>query len=125
MLHIRVTLEIAGGMTEGLEILDREVAAQCECRVETRCAVSLGEDHTVSAGCLRVLRIDVHFFKIEVCQNVGDGEGSAGMTALCGVNRVNDADSDLTGNLTKLVFSLLVHKMTVTVFYNRAFHCDF
>ena len=47
------------------------------------------------------------------------------MTALCGVNRVNDADSDLTGNLTKLVFSLLVHKMTVTVFYNRAFHCDF
>ena len=39
--------------------------------------MALGADETVSSGHLRLLRIDVHFFKVQDCKRLNDGQAAA------------------------------------------------
>ena len=55
--------------------------------------------------------IHSQFFKIEIGKNICDRKRAAGMTAGCGINRVNNADANAARDLSKLIQSLLVHEL--------------
>ena len=64
MLHIRMSLKIGAQMTKCFQILFWKVSSLCKYRVKSRCCMSFGKDKTVTVCLLRILRIDVHLFKI-------------------------------------------------------------
>ena len=84
-------------MTQGRQILHREVASVRQSRVQARRCVSLGKDETVSVLHPGVLRIDIHFFKIKIRKNISCGQRAAGMSGLCSMNRCDDALADIIG----------------------------
>ena len=59
---------------------------RCQCSVKTRCAVAFGKDKTVSVRILRVLRVNVQFFEIEIGENIRSGKGTARMAGFGVVN---------------------------------------
>ena len=64
MLHIRMSLKIGAQMTKCFQILFWKISSLCKYRIESRCCMSFGKDKTVTVCLLRILRIDVHLFKI-------------------------------------------------------------
>ena len=71
MLHVRMSLQIAADMAQRQQVFLREVAAFRENRIQARSAVALGQNETVAVRILRIFRIDVHFFKIQIRKYVG------------------------------------------------------
>ena len=51
-------------MTKSLQIFFWEKASFCKCRVVSRCCVAFGKYKTVTISLLRILWINIHFFKI-------------------------------------------------------------
>jgi catechol 2,3-dioxygenase-like lactoylglutathione lyase family enzyme len=56
--HVRVPLEARVDRVEGVELVDREVAAQGQHGVQGDAGMALGEDEAVALGPVRALRID-------------------------------------------------------------------
>ncbi len=61
--------------------------------------MSLRENKAVSVRVLRVLRINVHFFKIQICENLSRGERSARMAGFCRVHSDDNAFADFIRRL--------------------------
>ena len=102
-LHIRVTLQHSADVAEFFQLIHREIAALCQCSVKTRCAVAFGKDKTVSVRILRVLRVNVQFFEIEIGENIRSGKGTARMAGFGVVNAFDDSKSDFGSRGLKLL----------------------
>ncbi len=73
MLHIGMSLKVAVRVTECLEILNGEISSVSESGVKTGSTVSLGKYKTVTIRLFRILGVNVHFFKVQIGQYIGDG----------------------------------------------------
>ena len=80
--HVGMPLEARVDGVEGLELLNREVAAQCQDRVEGDRAVALGEHEAVPVGPPRLLWPDVQDPPVQGGEHVGGGQRSAEVPAL-------------------------------------------
>ena len=101
MLQTRMSLQMRTDVTKRLKILHREKSAVSQCGIQTRSCVSLGKNETVTLRILRVLRINIHFFKIKIRKYVCCGKRSARMTGFGSMNTRNDALSHLNSHLLK------------------------
>ncbi len=93
-----MALQMGTHMAKRHQILHREISPLCHGTVVARRRVSLGQDKTVSVRILRVLRIDVHLFKIQISKNVRCRQRSAGMSCFCTVHSSHDTLTDFIGN---------------------------
>ena len=96
-VHVRVALQIAADLAQGLEVLHREEAALSQRCVQAGGCVALGEHQTVPIRSLRILRIDVHLHEIEVGQHFRDIQTAARMAALGAVSALDHAHADVAG----------------------------
>ena len=71
--------------------------------------MALGQYQTVAVGLLRVLRVNVHFYEIEVAQQFGDIQTAARMAALCAVRALDHAHADVAGVLGQGEFFCICH----------------
>ena len=85
MLHARMSLQMRADMTQRHKILYREIASVSHRGIVARSGMALGKHEAVSVRILRVLRINVHLLKIQVCKNICCGKRSARMSSLCTV----------------------------------------
>ena len=90
-----MSLKVRTYVTQSLQVLYREKSAVCQCRVQTRCSMSLGQYETVSVCLLRILRVDIHLFKVQIGKNLCCGKWSARMTGLCSMNTFDDSLTNL------------------------------
>ena len=90
-----MSLKIGTQFTQGGKIFYREKASVCKGGVKSGGCVALGQDKTVSFRFVGVLRVDVHFFKVEIGKDICCGKGSAGMTGFGTVNGCYNAFADL------------------------------
>ena len=79
VLSVRMALEIRAYFPKGFQILHREKASVCQRRIVARRRVPLGQDKTVSALFFRSLRVNIHFLKIQIGENIRCGQGAARM----------------------------------------------
>ena len=70
MLHTGMPLEMRTDVAERSQILLGEEASLCQGCVKSRSCMALGKYETVSVCLLRVLRIDIQLFKIQICKNI-------------------------------------------------------
>ena len=104
-----MTLEIAVYVTEGFEIFARKISSLRKCCIESGSGVSLGEYKAVAIRLLRVARINIHLLKVEIRENVGDGERSAGMSGACAEYRLKRTQLDICGYPFEFLDSCLFH----------------
>ena len=86
MVHLGVTGEMAVYIAEGAQLLLREITPRGQRGIERRCAVTLAEDEPVSVGAVRLLRVYIHFIKIQSGQKLADRERTAEMAGCRAVN---------------------------------------
>ena len=67
MFHVGMPLKVGANMPECQEIFLRKISSLSQYGVESRRIMPFGQDKTVSVRFLRLGRIDIHLFKIEVC----------------------------------------------------------
>ena len=109
VLHVRVSLEVARGLAEGLQILHGDEAPLRQGGVESGSAVALGEHQPVPVLHIGIFRIHVQFFKVKVREQIRDGEGPARVAGRRGIDRVDDADSDFSAYFAEFRKSFFVH----------------
>ena len=113
-IHIGVTLEDRVNTAEGGQILKGEEALACQGGIQSGGGVTLGEDETVAFIPLGIFGIHLHFGKIQIRHNIGDGERAAGVTRGGGVNAIQDSQTDHSGFLFQLCQLCSVHSMPLS-----------
>ena len=88
-----MSLKIGTQFTQGGEIFYGEKASVCKGGVKSGGCVALGQDKTISFRFVGVLRVNVHFFKVEIGKDICCGKGSAGMTASRPVKHFNNVSA--------------------------------
>ena len=81
-----MSLQAGTRLSQGNQFLFGEIAALCHDGIERRRTVTLGQDKAVPVFICRVLRVDVHFFEIQISEQVRTGERSARMTGFRGMD---------------------------------------
>ena len=99
-----MTLEQRTDVAEALQLLLREIALLSKNRVKGRSSVSLREHKTVSVGILSSGRIRIHLLIVQISQSVSDRKRAAGVTRLGVVGTLDNAHSDLAGDLLQILF---------------------
>ncbi len=92
-------LQQAVQLAQRAEVIPAKVAPLGQRGIPGRAGVALGEDKAIPVGPVRAGGIDAHHAKIERGEDVGRGQGAAGVTGLCGVGHVDDVVADLGGHL--------------------------
>ncbi len=70
VLHGRMALQAGADLTQCLEFFYRKIASVRHGGIQTGRCMALGKNKAVSVRILGILRIDVHFLKIEISKNV-------------------------------------------------------
>ena len=101
LFHVGMTLQMGIGLAEGFQILNGEIALFGQSGVQNGGGVTFGEHHAVAVGIFGVFRIYLHLRKIEIGDDICDGQGSAGVSCTCGMNALDDAHTDFDGDFLK------------------------
>jgi len=112
-----VALEIAVDLTQGLQILNREKAAVCQCSIQAGGGVALAENEAIPILPLGIFRINVHFLKIQVSKNLCCGQRTAGVACLGRMGGFNNTHTDLAGSDLQLLLFAGSHKTPPLLFY--------
>ena len=101
-----MTLQEAAVLAEVLELIGGEEAALAQNGVQGRSSMTFAQNKAIAILHLGVLRINVHFLKVQCDQRFHDGERSTGMAAAGSRRHVDDVAAHLRARGT-----------------NRSFHC--
>jgi hypothetical protein len=86
-----MSLQIRSQVAQRGKILHRKIASVGQCGIQARRRMSLGKHKPVSVLLLRILRIDIHLFKIEIGKYVRCGQGAARMSRFSAMYCGNDS----------------------------------
>ena len=114
MLHFHVTGHMAINAAEHLEFFDREEATQRENGIDSGRAMTLGHDEAVTVGVLGILRIHIHFVKIQSRQHVHAGHGAARMAGGCVIDHGNAQKSGFGSGQSQLLVGKLFHNILLS-----------
>ena len=101
MFHIWMSLQVRAKVAKGQQVFFREVTFFSQCCVESRRCVAFRKYKTIAVRIFWIFRVHVHFFKIQIRENIGCRQRSARMAGLCCMNATDDPFADLIGRLLK------------------------
>jgi len=101
LIQTGMSLQIRTEMTQCLQILYREKASMCQGRIQTGCRMSLGKNKTIPVFLLRICRINIHFFKIQVGKDICCRKRSSRMTGFCAMYSSQNALADFIRHFGK------------------------
>ena len=90
-----MALQVRADVAERRELVFREITFFCEHGVKAGRCMAFGKHEAVAIRLLRVLGIDVHFFKIKIREDVGGGQRAAGMAGFRCVRAADHALPDM------------------------------
>ena len=117
-LHIGMTLEHRMGLTQTLELFLIEKAAQSQNRIQRRSRMAFGKDETVAIGVLGIGGVDLHFFVVEIGQNIHAGKRAAGMAGFGQTDGLNGQHAALGCQDLQGEKFLVVHGTSSILFFN-------
>ena len=97
-MNARVTLQHCTDVPQRLQFFLWEETTLCQCCIQCRCTVSLRKYQPIPICHFRLFRINVHFCKIKIRQQVADGKRTARMSGLCTISAFNDTHPHFTSN---------------------------
>ncbi len=115
-----MTLKHCSDVPQGSQFRLREEATLCQGRIQSRCRMPLGQHKAVTLRHVRMLWIHIQLYKIQVSQQICNGQGSAGMTGFCAVGALNDAHPHLAGSGLQPFFNRCVHEYTSIISMSHA-----
>ena len=95
MLQAGMSLKIRSKLTQRNQIFHREISPVSQSGIQAGSCMPFGEHKTVTIRILRVLRINIHFLKIEISKNIRSRQGSARMAGLRAMHGGHDPFADL------------------------------
>ena len=101
MFHIRMSLQVRAKVTKGQQVFFREVTFFQPVLRRVPALCGLRKYKTIAVRIFLDFRVHVHFFKIQIRENIGCRQRSARMAGLCCMNAADDPFADLIGRLLK------------------------
>ena len=71
--------------------------------------MALGKHQSVAVSHIGICGVNIHLFKVEVCQEICDGKRSSGMSGRSRINRVDDPNADPSCDLLQFADSFCIH----------------
>ena len=104
-----MALQPAADVTQSLEFLLREEAAERQRGIEPGRCVTFGKDETVACFAVRVGRVDVKLPEIQISKHVGGGQTAARMAGFGRMSRCDDPFAQLAGSDLQAFFLVFGH----------------
>ena len=90
---------------------DGEIAPVGQGGIQARGAVALGKHKAVPIRVLGIFGIDVHFFKIQVSEDLSRGEGTSRMAGLGVIYAFDDTEANFRRGDKKVLPFLSIHSV--------------
>ena len=111
-MYAGMTLKQSTDMSQALKLFLWEKSLLSQCRIQSGCSVTLGQNKSVSACLIGLIGINIHLCEVKISHHVSYRERTARMSRL-GVEHAFDyAETYLGGSYLKLFFKCSVHKKT-------------
>ena len=107
--------QIGTALIEGEQLFLVKVAAVCESCVYRRASMSLRADKPVAPRHFGLSRVNVHFLKVQYCQQLHNGQAAAYMAYA----QMTDAGHDIAADILAFFFKIAVQGQFPPVLIKR------